>query len=173
MPTRNISLTPEQDAFVEKVVKSGDYQNASEAVRDALRILQQRRQEDALKLKALRIALKAEIDALGRGDFTEVDETELDGYLEGLTAVRTRARADFDGAVSPLASGASRYKTHPRNQRRTMGIEETQIAAMLAEAMRKVAAGPEGPSTRSHGKVLSGIRSMHMRYARTVSWKPG
>ena len=43
MPTRNISLTDEQDAFVERVVKAGEYQNASEAVRDALRVLQQRR----------------------------------------------------------------------------------------------------------------------------------
>jgi antitoxin ParD1/3/4 len=86
MPTRNISLTPEQDAFVENVVKAGDYQNASEAVRDALRVLQQRRREDALKLKALRMQLKAGVEALERGDFTEIDESELDGYLEGLTA---------------------------------------------------------------------------------------
>ncbi len=41
MPTRNISLTPEQDAFIEETVKSGEYQNASEAVRDALRALRQ------------------------------------------------------------------------------------------------------------------------------------
>ena len=34
MPTRNISLTPEQDAFVEKVVAAGEYQNASEAEHD-------------------------------------------------------------------------------------------------------------------------------------------
>jgi antitoxin ParD1/3/4 len=47
-------LTPEQDSFVERIVKSGEYQNASEAIRDALRALQQRRKEDALKLKALR-----------------------------------------------------------------------------------------------------------------------
>jgi putative addiction module CopG family antidote len=58
VPTRNISLTPEQDAFVEKVVQAGEYQNASEAVRDALRGLQQRRREDAPKLKALRAQLK-------------------------------------------------------------------------------------------------------------------
>jgi antitoxin ParD1/3/4 len=49
MPTRNISLTVEQDAFVESVVKAGEYRNASEAARDALRALQQRRREDALK----------------------------------------------------------------------------------------------------------------------------
>ena len=86
MPTRNISLTDEQDAFVEKVVKTGEYQNASEAVRDALRALQQRRREDALKLKALPAQIKAGIDALDRGDFVEVDDAELDDYLEGLTA---------------------------------------------------------------------------------------
>lgn len=54
MPTRNISLTDEQDAFVEQVVEAGEYQNASEAIRDALRALQQRRREDALRLEALR-----------------------------------------------------------------------------------------------------------------------
>ncbi len=85
MPTRNISLTDEQDAFVERVVREGEYQNASEAVRDALRVLQQRRREDALKLKALRVQIKAGVDALDRGDFVEVDGAELEGYLEGLT----------------------------------------------------------------------------------------
>ncbi|MGA2291136.1 type II toxin-antitoxin system ParD family antitoxin [Bradyrhizobium sp.] len=84
MPTRNISLTPEQDAFVESVVEAGEYQNASEAVRDALRALQQRRREDALKLKALRVQIKAGVDALERGEFTEVDAVDLEGYLESL-----------------------------------------------------------------------------------------
>jgi antitoxin ParD1/3/4 len=93
MPTRNISLTPEQDAFVDSVVKAGEYQNASEAVRDALRVLQQRRREDALKLKALRMQIKAGVDALERGDFIEVDAEDLEGYLDGLTAASgTRAR---------------------------------------------------------------------------------
>jgi antitoxin ParD1/3/4 len=85
MPTRNVSLTPEQDAFVERLVKSGAYQNASEAVRDAIRVLQQRRQEDALKLKALRMQIKAGVDALERGDFVEVDDADLVGYLQRLT----------------------------------------------------------------------------------------
>ena len=84
MPTRNVSLTPEQNAFVERVVKAGEYQNASEAIRDALRVLQQRRREAALKLKALRIQIRAGIDALERGDFSEVADADLDDYLEGL-----------------------------------------------------------------------------------------
>ncbi len=86
MPTRNISLTNEQDAFVESVVKAGDYQNASEAIRDALRVLQQKRREDALKLRALRMQIKAGLDGLDRGDFTEVADADLNDYLEGLTA---------------------------------------------------------------------------------------
>jgi antitoxin ParD1/3/4 len=85
MPTRNISLTPEQDAFVEKVVEAGEYQNASEAIRDALRILQQRRREDSLKLKALRAQIKVGTDALERGDFAEVEDADLERYLERLT----------------------------------------------------------------------------------------
>ncbi|WP_407157755.1 type II toxin-antitoxin system ParD family antitoxin [Bradyrhizobium sp. STM 3557] len=92
MPTRNISLTDEQDAFVERVVKAGEYQNASEAVRDALRALRQRRQEDALKLKALRLQITAGIDALERGDFVELDDSELDDYVQGLTVSSQRAR---------------------------------------------------------------------------------
>jgi antitoxin ParD1/3/4 len=86
MPTRNISLTPEQDAFIEKVVKSGEYQNASETVRDALRVLQHSRHEDNLKLKALRMQIKAGMDALERGEFVEVDATNIEDYLEGLGA---------------------------------------------------------------------------------------
>jgi len=93
MPTRNISLTAEQDAFIEKAVKSGEYQNASEAVRDALRVLRQRQREDALKLKALRAQIKAGIAALDRGDFTEIADTDLDRYLENLTAVATGKQA--------------------------------------------------------------------------------
>jgi antitoxin ParD1/3/4 len=85
MPTRNISLTAEQDAFVEQVVEAGEYQNASEAVRDALRVLQQRRREDSLRLKALRAQIKAGVDALDRGDFAEVEDADLEGYLERLT----------------------------------------------------------------------------------------
>jgi len=87
MPTRNISLTAGQDAFIEKAVKSGEYQNASEAVRDALRALQQRRREDALKLKALRMQIQAGVDALERGQFSEVPVADLDRYLEELTTV--------------------------------------------------------------------------------------
>jgi antitoxin ParD1/3/4 len=94
MPTRNISLTAEQDAFIEKAVKSGEYQNASEAVRDALRVLRQRQREDALKLRALRAQIKAGVDALDRGEYTEVADADLERYFDSLatTAAGRQAR---------------------------------------------------------------------------------
>jgi antitoxin ParD1/3/4 len=84
MPTRNISLTPEQDAFIDEVLEAGEYQNASEAIRDAIRALQQRRAEDGLKLERLRRALGEGASALARGDYTEVADEDLDAYLDGL-----------------------------------------------------------------------------------------
>lgn len=92
MPTRNISLTREQDEFVARIVKAGEYQNASEAVRDALRALQQRRKHDELKLEVLRAQLQLGMSALERGDATEIDEGEIESYLAELTAPRVRPR---------------------------------------------------------------------------------
>jgi antitoxin ParD1/3/4 len=84
MPTRNINLTPEQDAFVEDMVRAGKYQNASEAMRDALRALQQRQKADELKLELLRTQIAAGLDAFNRGAFIEVGDADLDAVLDGL-----------------------------------------------------------------------------------------
>jgi antitoxin ParD1/3/4 len=84
MPTRNINLTREQDEFVESVVRAGEYQNASEAIRDAVRALQQRRREDALKLERLRLRIATGIDDLDRGDFIEVDDDDLEAFFDAL-----------------------------------------------------------------------------------------
>ncbi len=92
MPTRNVSLTREQDVFVEGLVDSGEYQNASEAIRDGLRALQQRRLEDVLRLKVLRAQLATGIDALDRGDFVEVEPGAVHAFVRGLaTGARKRA----------------------------------------------------------------------------------
>lgn len=45
MPTRNVSLTPELDGFITSRVQSGRYENASEVVRTALRILEREESE--------------------------------------------------------------------------------------------------------------------------------
>ena len=42
--------------------------------------------EDALKLNAIRLRIKAGIDALDRGEFVEIADVDLDDYLEKLAA---------------------------------------------------------------------------------------
>ena len=84
MPTRNVNLTDEQDAFVERMVKAGKYQNASEAMRDAVRGLQQRWKEDELKLTVLRKQIRAGAEALDRGDYIDIDDADLDATLDRL-----------------------------------------------------------------------------------------
>ena len=53
-------------------------------MRDARRGLQQKRREDALKLEALRLKIRAGAEAIARGDFTEVDDADLDVFLADL-----------------------------------------------------------------------------------------
>ena len=84
MPTRNVSLTREQDGFVARLVDRGEYQNASEAIRDALRALQQRRREDAARITALRAALRDGDEALERGDFVELERHQIGGFVREL-----------------------------------------------------------------------------------------
>lgn len=67
MPTRNINLTGHLDRFVERQVSSGRYSNASEIVRDALRLLEEHEQERVAKLKALRRAARKGFDQIDRG----------------------------------------------------------------------------------------------------------
>lgn len=79
-------LTERQEELLETLVKSGRYQNASEVLRDGLRLLEQREAEDAGKLKALRAAARAGVGALDRGDLKEFGNVEeLQAYLNDLS----------------------------------------------------------------------------------------
>jgi antitoxin ParD1/3/4 len=84
MPTRNVNLTDHFDRFVETNVHSGQYQNASEVVREGLRLLELRQQEDKLRLQRLRNAVEIGDAALERGDYRDVEARDLGEYLAGL-----------------------------------------------------------------------------------------
>jgi antitoxin ParD1/3/4 len=93
MPTRNISLTKHFDEFVEKNVETGDYQNASEVVRDALRLLQERQKEEKLKLQRLREAADVGLKAIERGDYIDLTLDEVGPWLSSLgKSARAKAR---------------------------------------------------------------------------------
>lgn len=67
MSTRNVVLTDHQDKLIENLVGSGRYQNASEALRAGLRLLEQ---EEA-GLQALREHLSESIAQAERGEFAD------------------------------------------------------------------------------------------------------
>ena len=71
MPTRNVVLTDQQEAFVGELVDTGRYQNASEVLRDGLRLLEdkvQRRQAELLDIQA---GVIAGFDQVERDEFAE------------------------------------------------------------------------------------------------------
>lgn len=92
MPTRNVNLTAEQNSFIDRMLKNGEYRNASEAVRDAIRALQQRRAEEQLRLEKLRISIRQGVTALRRGDYTEVEDDDLDTVFDEFAKPARRQR---------------------------------------------------------------------------------
>ena len=76
MPTRNVVLTDRQAELIEKLVASGQYQNASEVLRDGLRLLERREREEILKLEALRRALDEAETAAAAAEAAKKEVTE-------------------------------------------------------------------------------------------------
>lgn len=93
MPTRNVVLTQHQESVVAELVSSGRYQNASEVLREGLRLLEQREAEDASRLLALRSAV-----SVGVADF------ENDQFMSFETAEALSAH--LDAVVSQALTGA-------------------------------------------------------------------
>ncbi len=94
MPVRNVVLTDDQEKIIQGLVESGRYQNATEVLRDGLRLIEQREAEDAARLNGLREAAQAGFSALDRGEFKEFTSMdELQAYLNGLSD-RLISRAD-------------------------------------------------------------------------------
>jgi antitoxin ParD1/3/4 len=85
MPTRNISLSVQFDSFIAAGLEEGRYGNASEVVREGLRLLQQRDAEDRAKIEWLRGAAQEGIDAIERGDYVTLNSPEeIKDHLRGL-----------------------------------------------------------------------------------------
>ncbi|MBL8672534.1 MAG: type II toxin-antitoxin system ParD family antitoxin [Alphaproteobacteria bacterium] len=73
----HVSLTPKLEELVREKVESGLYDNASEVIREALRLMQEHEELRRLKLERLRAAL-----ATGESDVAAGRVTVLDGEDE-------------------------------------------------------------------------------------------
>ncbi len=81
----NFSLTPSLEQFVRERAGSGDYNNASEVVREAIRLLKRAEERRALKMERLRAAIRDGDEAIAAGDVTDVDsDRELDEFFAEL-----------------------------------------------------------------------------------------
>ena len=85
MPTRNVVLTDHQTRFIGQMVKSGRYQNASEVLREGIRLVERQEAEAEARLKALREAANVGLADIDAGRFESFDTSEsLRRHLEAL-----------------------------------------------------------------------------------------
>ena len=77
----NVSLTPELEALIQERVRSGRYTSASEVVREALRLLEDRDELQRLRLAELRSQVAAGLESLDRGQARDGDEV-IDEILD-------------------------------------------------------------------------------------------
>lgn len=70
----NISLTPEQEQFVQSTVKKGRYSSASDVVHAALRLLEEREIERSQRLDELRKEIAIGIEHSDRGEVFDGEE---------------------------------------------------------------------------------------------------
>ena len=81
----NFSLTPQLETFVRECAESGEYNNASEVVREAIRLLKRTAEERSIKLKHLRDAIAESEEAISRGESHVFNsEEELDHFFDEL-----------------------------------------------------------------------------------------
>lgn len=87
MPTRNVVLTAHQNQLIDQWVAAGEYQNASEVLREGLRLVEQNKAMFQMRLEALRTAVNVGIADFEAGNFQTYDSAEaLDADLAAMTA---------------------------------------------------------------------------------------
>jgi antitoxin ParD1/3/4 len=74
----NISLTPQLEELVKKKVESGRYGSASEVLREALRLLEERDRLYAIRLEALREEIQKGLDS-GPATLLDIEEIKSRG----------------------------------------------------------------------------------------------
>ena len=94
MPTRNIALTDHHEKVLADLVRSGRFQNASEVLREGLRLVEQREAQEAAKLKTLQEAAQVGFRDLDEGRHRDVAGDALQSVIEELGQQATERLRD-------------------------------------------------------------------------------
>jgi antitoxin ParD1/3/4 len=98
MPTRNVVLTDYQTELIERLVDSGRYQNASEVLREGLRLVEDQESQNKARIKALREAARVGMADIEAGRYhTFESSSQLKEYLDNLRD-SALARKNHDAA---------------------------------------------------------------------------
>ena len=84
MPTRNVMLTDDHQKVIDRLVKSGRYQNAGEVLREGLRLIEQRDELEAAGVETLRDAAAIGFSDIENGRFSEVSTEQLERFIARL-----------------------------------------------------------------------------------------
>ena len=96
MPTRNVVLTDHHEKIIDTLVSAGRYQNASEVLRDGLRLVEEREADRSARREALREAARIGFGAVDRGEYLDFESfDDLERHL-------------VDATEAVLAGGAPR-----------------------------------------------------------------
>jgi antitoxin ParD1/3/4 len=83
LPTLNVNLTEHFDQFINAGITSGRFSDASEVVREGLRLLEEREQEEKAKIEWLRSAAKEGFDDIDRGDYVTLrSDQDIDEFMQ-------------------------------------------------------------------------------------------
>ena len=92
VPTRNIVLSDRHDAMGKSLLAEGHYQNASDVLREGLRLIEERDALHAEKLAPLKAAVKVGADAVAAGHYTDfASYDDLDAHLKAIQERRALA----------------------------------------------------------------------------------
>lgn len=94
--TRNVVLSQHQHELVESLVASGRYQDASEVLREGLRLLEHQEAEDAARIAVLRAAADRGWADLASGRYDDIADDNLDDFI-GQLGVHAATQAQSAG----------------------------------------------------------------------------
>lgn len=92
MATRNVVLTEHQEELIAALVNAGKYQNASEVLREGLRLVERQEREEEARLQAFRDAAQKGWDDIEAGRHTDLTGTTLAEHVADIGIRAARAR---------------------------------------------------------------------------------